>query len=155
MRNMSWSDKEVDTSFAIKVMDELSQITDNNACGGRSAGSPAEHAAADYLMEKFREAGLVNVTKDPCNVDKWVFEEAKLTYTDSSGAIHEVILGGYACNADCRDAEFIMVYGGRGTEADLKAMDVNGKLVLIDINQAEDWWINFPTYEAGLRAPQE
>ena len=30
-------------------------------------------------------------------------------------------------------------------------MDVNGKLVLIDINQAEDWWINFPTYEAGLR----
>ena len=51
---------------------------------------------ADYLMEKFREAGLVNVTKDPCNVDKWVFEEAKLTYTDSSGAIHEVILGGYA-----------------------------------------------------------
>ena len=63
-------------------------------------------------MEKFREAGLVNVTKDPCNVDKWVFEEAKLTYTDSSGAIHEVILGGYACNADCRDAEFIMVYGG-------------------------------------------
>ena len=151
MRNMSWSDKEVDTSFAIKVMDELSQITDNNACGGRSAGSPAEHAAADYLMEKFREAGLVNVTKDPCNVDKWVFEEAKLTYTDSSGAIHEVILGGYACNADCSDAEFIMVYGGRGAEADLKAMDVNGKLVLIDINQAEDWWINFPTYEAGLR----
>ena len=50
MRNMSWSDKEVDTSFAIKVMDELSQITDNNACGGRSAGSPAEHAAADYLI---------------------------------------------------------------------------------------------------------
>ncbi len=151
MRKMNWIDKKADTSFATEVMEGLSRITDNDACGGRSAGSPSEHAAADYLVEKFREAGLVNVTKDPCDVDKWIFEEAKLSYNDDSGVSHEVVLGGYACNAECRDTEFIMVYGGKGTEEDLKDMNVDGKLVLIDINQAEDWWINFPAYEAGLR----
>ena len=30
-------------------------------------------------------------------------------------------------------------------------MDVAGKLVLIDINQRENWWINYPAYEANLR----
>ena len=32
-----------------------------------------------------------------------------------------------------------------------KGLDVKGKVVLIDINQAEDWWISVPAYEAYTR----
>ena len=150
MENINWIKNKADISFSTEVMDELSKITDNKDCGGRSAGSPAEHRAADYLAEKFRQAGLVNVTKDPCSVDRWVFEEARLKYRGTDGERKEVILGGYACNANCKNREFPLVYAGRGTETDLRRIDVKGKLVLIDINQAEEWWINFPAYEASL-----
>lgn len=30
-------------------------------------------------------------------------------------------------------------------------MDVEGKLVLIDINQRDGWWINFPVYQAHIK----
>ena len=56
MENINWIKNKADISFSTEVMDELSKITDNKDCGGRSAGSPAEHRAADYLAEKFRQA---------------------------------------------------------------------------------------------------
>ena len=40
-----------------------------------------------------------------------------------------------------------MVYLGRGTAEQYENIDVTGKLVLIDINQREEWWINFPVYQ--------
>lgn len=43
------------------------------------------------------------------------------------------------------------MYAGRGTAADLEPLDVTGKLVLVDINQSEDWWINYPAYQAHLK----
>ena len=30
-------------------------------------------------------------------------------------------------------------------------MDVTGKLVLVDINQRDEWWINYPVYQAHLK----
>ncbi|MEG0381012.1 MAG: M28 family peptidase, partial [Kurthia sp.] len=47
--------------------------------------------------------------------------------------------------------EFEIVYANRGTAKDLENLDVKGKLVLIDINQREDWWINYPSYQAHLK----
>ena len=44
-----------------------------------------------------------------------------------------------------------MVYLGRGTAEQYENIDVTGKLVLIDINQREEWWINFPVYQAHLK----
>ena len=44
-----------------------------------------------------------------------------------------------------------MVYLGRGTAENYENIDVKGKLVLIDINQREEWWINFPVYQAHLK----
>lgn len=146
-----WKNEKIDTSWSKKIMDELSKITDNPHIGGRAAGSPAEHRAADYLTEKFREAGLVNVTKDPCPVDTWIMKEGKISWKDAAGNLKEAPLGGYACNAQYSGESFSMVYAGKGTEADYEKINPAGKLVLIEINQAEDWWINFPAYEAKER----
>ena len=33
----------------------------------------------------------------------------------------------------------------------LAELDIEGKLVLIDINQREEWWINYPAYQAHLK----
>lgn len=149
--NTQWIEKEFDIAFSKTIMEELAQITDHPRLGGRTAGSEAEHRAADYLMRKFVEAGLQHVTKDPCPVDSWTFTESTLSYLDTDGAAKETLLGGFACNAQFSDERFRLIFAGRGTEADYEGIDVKGKLVLIEINQAEDWWINFPAFEAKLR----
>ena len=62
------------------------------------------------------------------------------------------MLGGYHTNFDTQGPrEYTVVYAGRGTAADLEPLDVTGKLVLVDINQSEDWWINYPAYQAHLK----
>ena len=47
--------------------------------------------------------------------------------------------------------EFSVVYVGKGTARDYEGLDVRGKLVLADINQRDEWWINFPVYQAKLK----
>lgn len=43
-------------------------------------------------------------------------------------------------------SEFPLVYVGRGGAQDYAGRDVRGCLVLVDINQRDEWWINFPVY---------
>ena len=43
------------------------------------------------------------------------------------------------------------MYLGKGTEADYEGRDVSGKLVLVEINQRDEWWINYPVYQAHLK----
>ena len=47
--------------------------------------------------------------------------------------------------------EFSLMYLGKGTAADYEGKDVTGKLVLVDINQRDEWWINYPVYQAHLK----
>ncbi len=46
---------------------------------------------------------------------------------------------------------FDLVYLGKGTADEYKDINVKGKLVLIEINQREEWWINYPVYQAHLK----
>ena len=39
----------------------------------------------------------------------------------------------------------------KGQKMILQNLDVKDKLVLIDINQREEWWINYPAYQAHLK----
>lgn len=143
--------QKIDSSYSKKIMRELSQFTDCPSIGGRASGSPAEHRAADYLVRQFQAAGLEHVTKDPFPADTWTLKEAKLTYKGLDGKISDVLLGGHACNLQCREKEFPIIFGGKGTEKDYDSVDPLGKLVLIEINQAQEWWVNFPAYEAKIR----
>ena len=47
--------------------------------------------------------------------------------------------------------EYPLVYAGRGKEADYDGVDVTGCLVMVDINQRDEWWINYPVYQARLK----
>lgn len=38
-----------------------------------------------------------------------------------------------------------------GKEADYDGVDVTGCLVMVDINQRDEWWINYPVYQAHLK----
>lgn len=40
---------------------------------------------------------------------------------------------------------------GKGTETDYQGKDVRDKLVLVEINQRDEWWINYPVYQAHLK----
>lgn len=141
---------KIDIAYAKSIMAELSGFVDNPLVGNRSSASDAEHAAADYLIERMEKAGLQNVTKDACQVDQWKFERGTISFEDSKGNQCMSALGGYATRADFQKESFKLIYAGRGTEQDLAGLDVAGKIVLIDIDQMNDWWINFPAYEVSL-----
>lgn len=137
----------IDTQFSEAVMDKLASLGDNPDVGNRSSGSNAERQAADYLFDTMKEIGLSNVTEDKFTADTWSFEKARVYISDDE----YISLGGYATTlvSDMEDTE--IVYGGRGTADDLKDLDVKDKLVLIEIDQHNNWWINHPAYQAYLK----
>ncbi len=144
--------EKVDVDYAYHLALQLEDIRSNENLGYRTAGSEAELATGDMLKAEMESIGLQNVTKDEFTLDTWTFEKAQLSFTDSTGAEYTAELGGYQTDFVTDGPEaFTIVDGGEGTEADLDGLDVSGKLVLIDINQRDNWWINYPAYEAHLR----
>ena len=144
--------EHVDTGYSYDLALRLEDIRSNETLGYRTAGSQAELDTGDMLRAEMEAIGLQNVTKDAFTLDTWTFEKAELTFTDSTGNPYTAQLGGYQAQFVTDGAEsFTVIDGGQGTEADLCELDVAGKLVLIDINQRENWWINYPAYEAHLR----
>ena len=144
--------EKVDVDYAYHLALQLEDIRSNENLGYRTAGSEAELATGDMLKAEMESIGLQNVTKDEFTLDTWTFEKAQLSFTDSTGAEYTAELGGYQTDFVTDGSEaFTIVDGGEGTEADLDGLDVSGKLVLIDINQRDNWWINYPAYEAHLR----
>ena len=141
----------VDVDYAYDLALKLEDIRSNETLGYRTAGSDAELATGDMLKAEMERIGLQNVTKDAFTLDTWTFTKAQLSFEDSAGEAHVAELGGYQTDFVTDGAEtFTVIDGGRGTEADLSGLDVTGKLVLVNINQREDWWINYPAYEAYL-----
>ena len=141
----------VDVDYAYDLALKLEGIRSNETLGYRTAGSDAELATGDMLKAEMERIGLQNVTKDAFTLDTWTFTKAQLGFEDSAGEAHVAELGGYQTDFVTDGAEtFTVIDGGRGTEADLAGLDVTGKLVLVNINQREDWWINYPAYEAYL-----
>lgn len=144
--------EHVDIGYSYDLALGLEDIRSNDALGYRTAGSQAELDTGDMLKAQMEAIGLQKVTKDAFTLDTWTFEKAELTFTDSTGNPYTAQLGGYQAQFVTDGAEsFTIIDGGQGTEADLCELDIAGKLVLIDINQRENWWINYPAYEASLR----
>ena len=142
---------KVDVDYSYELALKLEEERSNEKLGYRTAGSDAELATGDMLKAEMERIGLQNVTKDEFTLDTWTFTGAQLSFTDASGAAYTAELGGYQTDFVTDGAQsFTVIDGGRGTEADLAGLDVSGKLVLVDINQRADWWINYPAYEAHL-----
>lgn len=142
---------KVDVDYSYNLALKLEEIRSNEKLGYRTAGSEAELATGDMLNEEMERIGLQDVTKDAFTLDTWTFTKAQLCFEDGAGEEYIAELGGYQTNFVTDGAEtFTVIDGGQGTEADLAGLDVTGKLVLVDINQRADWWINYPAYEAHL-----
>lgn len=137
-----------DVAFAMKVTQTIADLGDNPDIGNRSSGSEAERQAAEFIEQTMREIGLENVTMDSFTADTWSFNRGRVYYTDEQGQQQHLVLGGFATQLVADMQEVSLVYAGRGTAEDYEGLDVKGKVVLIDINQAEDWWISVPAYEA-------
>lgn len=141
---------EVDEQFAYDIAYTLAYDESllSNELGFRTAGSDAEHAAADYLAEKMNEIGLADVEKVPVDVDKWQFNDASLTI---EGTDIDIMPASYATNgtdADGITAEIVDV--GMGTVDDYAGLDVKGKIVLAGVDQWNEAWIDQPMNEAAL-----
>lgn len=124
----------------------------NPILGYRTAGSLAERKTGDMLVEEMKKAGLVDVHKDKITVDAWEFKKAVMRYQTKTGEKKEIQLGAYQTDFKTDGFErFDLVYLKKGTAKDYENIDVKGKLVLIEINQREEWWINYPVYQAHLK----
>ena len=132
--------------YAYDVALELSTNPDffNSELGGRTAGSDAEHAAADYLAGLMEEIGLSDVEKAAADCDRWQFNGASLTVDGEEYDVYSYATA--STPAEGLTAE--IVYVGDGTMWDYEGLDVTGKIVLIDIDQRNNWWITYPMLEA-------
>ncbi|MDR1495467.1 MAG: M28 family peptidase [Clostridiales Family XIII bacterium] len=141
----------VDPEFCKTVASQLAALGDDPALGFRGAGSPAEAQAADLLEQTMKDIGLENVTVDEVDSDGWTFGGANITFKDSDGAVRTATLGGYQTNITAENERIAIVYLGKGAAADYEGVDMTGKLALIDIDQENEWRINFPAYQARLK----
>ena len=143
---------ETDTGYSYSLAKRMEKYRTNPVLGYRTAGSRAEFETGEMLVREMETLGLSDVHKDRICVDSWEFEKAVMVFTDSRGREHRFQLGAYQTDFHTGGfREFSLVYLGKGTAADYGQVDVTGKLVLIDINQRDEWWINFPVYQAWLK----
>ena len=144
--------KNLDIDYSYHLAKRMEQFRTNPILGYRPAGSRAEFETGEMLKQEMEAIGLFDVRKDAIKVDGWEFKKAVLSYTAEDGSRHEIQLGAYQTTFVTEGPkEFSLMYLGKGTAADYEGKDVTGKLVLVDINQRDEWWINYPVYQAHLK----
>ena len=138
----------------------------------RGAGSDSEHATADYIVGKFEEIGLQEVTKDKVKVDGWQTGESymKIGDLDIEDLVPYQATGthapdGTAYPVSIRDvnqwgdgdneketggdwSSMDIVDVGTGTAEEYESVNVEGKIVLVGVNQWTEYWIDSPYTEA-------
>lgn len=137
----------VDVGFSRQVITDLMSFESCKGAGFRLAGSSSELAAADYLYKTFKSIGLQNVRKDEVTVDSFEFRGARLRFS-SGGSEYEAELAAFQTNCRASDEDVEIVYVGKGRDTDYKDIDISGKIALVDIDQMNEWWINWPAYQA-------
>ncbi len=144
--------KNIDIDYSYKLAKRMEEFRSNPVLGYRSAGSKAEFETGEMLKQEMEAIGLSDVRKDAILVDGWEFKKAILSYRDADGSKKEIQLGAYQTTFITNGPQdFSIMYLGKGTASDYEGKDVTGKLVLVDINQRDEWWINYPVYQAHLK----
>ena len=142
----------LDIGYSYDLAKKLERFRSNPVLGYRTAGSVAERQAGQFLAREMERIGFSDVSCDRIDVDAWEFERAELTVEEAGRAPHHFQLGAYQTHFVTDGPEsFQLVDVGRGTAADYEGLDVTGKLVLASINQREEWWINYPVYQASCK----
>ncbi|NLD19901.1 MAG: M28 family peptidase [Clostridiales bacterium] len=144
-------DESIDMDFAKEVIENIGSFGDDPVMGMRSAGSPAEGETVKYLEGVMKDIGLQNITVDEATVDGWTFNGANVTFTNAKGKEQKIDLASYQTTLQADNETCQLVYLKEGTEGDYEGVDVTDKLVLIDVDQNENWWISYPTVQAKLK----
>ena len=139
----------VDESYAYGIAETLAydEAYLSNALGWRTAGSDAEHAAADYIAAEMEAIGL-EVEKVPVTVDKWQFNDASLTVEGTDIAMMPASYAASGTDTEGITAELVDL--GTGTAAEYEGVDVTGKIVLAGVDQWNTAWIDQYLNEAAL-----
>lgn len=142
----------IDINEAYCFAKKMETYKTNPKLGYRTAGSEAELMTGELIYKYMKDIGLSDVTKDAFTLDSWEFKKAQLQFTDRDQKTYCFELGAYQTDfVTDGPQKFELVWVGRGRAEDYEGLDVRGKLVLADINQRDEWWINFPVYEAKLK----
>ncbi len=124
----------INVDYATYIANTLSRFGSNEKIGFRMAGSQAEHIAGNFLYQEFESIGLKNVRKEKVIVDAWEFKTGELYYLDQKNKPQRVILSAYPSNCIHENKSFDLVYAKKGTKKDYENLNVEGKLVLIDLD---------------------
>lgn len=158
---------KVDMDYAYELAYELAYDWDNlaEANGWRSAGSDAEHATADYLLNEWKEIGLQNVDKLGSTCDKFQFNSSSLKIADSDVDFHgndaKAVEAGtngpasYQVSGTDGDLKAEIVDCGTGFEADYDGKDVKDKIAFVKVDQSNEAWIDVymeQAHKAGAAA---
>lgn len=142
----------LDVKYSYNLAKKMEQERTNPVLGYRTAGSPAECATGEMLRREMEEIGLQDVSKDAFTLDGWEFKKAVLKFHDQDGVQRICQMGAYQTNFVTEGfQEYSIVYLGKGRSVDYEGVDVKGKLVLVEMNQRDEWWISFPVYQAYVR----
>lgn len=116
-----------------EIFDFIQDITD---FGPRRTGSEANVRTADYIADKFKDFGLVDVSIEKGDTFQW---DAKKWSLDVNGigipafymrhSFHPGKEGVFSTGPEGLKAEFVYV----GDRKDLKGVDVKGKIVVADV----------------------
>lgn len=134
--------EKVDMEYAYNLTETLAYDKTywDNDLGWRTSGSDAEHKTADFLAKEMKNIGLTDVEKIGTKVDKFQFNDSKLTV---KGTEIDLMPAAYQCSGTDEDgitAE--IVDAATGFEADYQGKDVKGKIVLAGVNQWDEAWID-------------
>lgn len=141
---------DIDASY--RLAKKMEGPRTNPVLGYRTAGSAAELETGELLASEMRRIGLKDVHKDRIQLDSWEFSRAVMRFCDEEGKMYEFQLGAYQTDFHTNGFQtYEVVWAGKGTERDYDNLDAAGKLVLVEMNQREEWWINFPVYQAHLK----
>lgn len=143
---------KVDVEYSYNFTKSLEEFKTNEKLRYRTAGSEAEILTGNKIYEEMKKIGLEEVTRDEFTLDTWTFEKAELSFTDANGEEYQSVLGAYQVNFNTNGVkQYEVIYAGKGTKNDLADLDVEGKFLLVDINQRDEWWINYPALQAHFK----
>ncbi|NOZ40796.1 MAG: M28 family peptidase [Planctomycetes bacterium] len=112
------------------MLDWIRQIV---ALGVRRPGSPGDLAAEGFLEQKFQEFGLTEVHREPVPVQYWASTETSLVVPADGDRSIPCFAVPYTAWTDSEGMTAPTVFLQEGTQDNFEAVDVRGKLVVLDV----------------------
>jgi hypothetical protein len=115
-------------------------VRDLSAIESRVVGSRGLDKAADYVEKAFREAGLLEVKRQPFRMAAPVEEHASLNVNGETFPLHAIFPNNVRTSSVPKGGlKGALLYAGKGDLTDLDGKEVKGCIVLLDFNSGDNW----------------